>query len=125
MISYTYNFYSNLINVQSKIITTEDKIKYQQFMENINSIDNILNIIEIKKIFDFSKSLFEKEMFPALKKIKNTVVSVINEVLSVIQIDLGLGLKDDYSEKNEKDDDDDKNGLENLAFGIHIDKDKL
>ena len=111
MVSSKYNSYSNLINIQSKIITTDDIDKYEQYVKNIDYIDELLKIIGIKKIFNTAKNAYENIILPELIKIKNAVVDAIEEVSSNINNEL----------KSEIDIQEDKKDPDKFVYGFHMD----
>ena len=66
-----YNFYSNLINEQSQVITSDDIQINNYYLNNINDTKTVIEIINNKKIFSKSKELIKSNAKRMIIEIDN------------------------------------------------------
>ena len=128
IISSTYTFYTNMINIQSKILTTEDIKKYNNYINNIYSLNILINIITNDNIFVYSKNLIENKLIPFNEDVKFTVGAIIEEEESNAKYEdensYDFDFDDDKkNDKKENEEDDDEIG--ELIFGYEFDNKQL
>ena len=57
IIYYVYDYFTNIINNQMKILTSNDILLNNKFLKNINNMNNISDFIKENNIFEISKKL--------------------------------------------------------------------
>lgn len=92
----TNNAYSNVINKQSKIITTKDVENNNIYLSNSDKIDTLLEIINVNQFFENSKKIIENKLDTLSRDFFDTIEETI-------EMDWKIGVEIEFFPDEEND----------------------